>query len=447
MLSELHLHLYGCIRPEALLRHLAGCEKVRWQEYEEAMAAAYGEVPPVREIVERYRQGDAAAAAEFAGLFVFGDADAGDFGRFQAKFRLLVVASALGDRHGPPEAIRAEVAGFAAGVRADHVRHGVGYAEHRIMLGRGLDSPGERAVLDTLLAAYDRDGAGPAGPAERLALSLHRADPWAAWDRVREIALGPHGAVLTGVDFCHVEEGHPPKDVAEFFAEVRAFNDAHPERALAILYHVGESFRDKSLESAVRWVQEAAELGAHRLGHAIALGVDPGAYGPHTRTESAAERLDQIGYDLRHREGLRAAGVRVDPAALEEERARLAALPGDAVVTVSYDRDRLAEVRHRQDYAMSRVRATGAVVEVCPTSNRRIGGIADPAHHPVHRFLAAGLPVVVSSDDPGIFGTTLAAELDWVCEQTGGGAELREHLIRAARRARSEVLTGRVRAD
>ncbi|GAA1982629.1 hypothetical protein [Amycolatopsis minnesotensis] len=39
----------------------------------------------------------------------------------------------------------------------------------------------------------------------------------------------------------------------------------------------------------------------------------------------------------------------------------------------------------------------------------------------MHRFLSAGLPVVVSSDDPGIFGTTLAAELDWVCEQTGGG--------------------------
>jgi adenosine deaminase len=93
---------------------------------------------------------------------------------------------------------------------------------------------------------------------------------------------------------------------------------------------------------------------------------------------------------------------------------------------------------------MSRVAATGAVVEVCPTSNRRIGGIADPAHHPVHRFLDAGLPVVVSCDDPGVFGTTLPEELDWVCRHTGGGEELRRELVATAWRSRSEVLTGRV---
>jgi len=102
------------------------------------------------------------------------------------------------------------------------------------------------------------------------------------------------------------------------------------------------------------------------------------------------------------------------------------------VLDVVYDDARLAEVRRRQDYAIERVRASGAVVEVCPTSNRRIGGISDPAHHPVHRFLAAGLPVVVGADDPGVFGVTLAGELAWVCEVTGGGAGLRDQLLRSA---------------
>jgi hypothetical protein len=94
---------------------------------------------------------------------------------------------------------------------------------------------------------------------------------------------------------------------------------------------------------------------------------------------------------------------------------------------------------------MERVRSTGAVVEVCPTSNRRIGGIADAAHHPVHRFVAAGLPVVVSSDDPGIFGTTLEAELDWVCRNCDPDVSegLRERLVETAWNSRSEVLTGR----
>lgn len=438
MLAELHLHLYGCIRPTDLLRHLAARRRIRWGFYEEHMHAAYGAVPPVREVVERYRNGDPDAEAEFAGLFVFGDSDAGDFDRFQAKFNLLIAGSALADKRAALADIRTEVARFAAGIRADHARNSVRYAETRLLLGRTLAGPRDRAVLDTLLAAYD----SPDAPTtERLALSLSRKDPWAAWDRVQELALGPHGATITGLDFCFFEEGFPPKDKAEFFAAVREFNAAHPDRALAILYHVGESFRDKSLESAVRWVHEAAELGAHRLGHAIALGVDPEVFGAHTRTEHVDERRDQIAYDLAHADGLRAAGVPVNAAALEAERG---SLPADGTVSITYDAARLEEVRRRQDYAMSRIRAAGVVVEVCPTSNRRIGGITDPAHHPVHRFLDADLPVVVSSDDPGIFGTTLGDELDWVCRHAGGGAELREHLVETAWRSRSEVLTGRL---
>jgi adenosine deaminase len=436
VLADLHLHLYGCIRPADLLRHLSARERVRWDWYEEHMRVAYGTVPPIRDVVARYRRGDPEAEELFAALFVFGDGDAGNFDRFQAKFNLLIAGSALSDRATPVAGLEAEVAAFAAAIRADHARSAITYAETRLMLGPTLRGPRERAVLDTLLAGYGRDGA----TTERLALSLSRKDPWAGWDRVRELALGPHGATVTGIDFCHVEEGFPPKDKAEFFAAVRDFNAAHPDRALAILYHVGESFRDKSLESAVRWVQEIAELGANRLGHAIALGIDPAVFGPHTRTEPVEERRDQIAYDLAHRDGLRAAGVAVDEAALRAEQARL---PRAGTVPIAYDDARLEEVRRRQVYAMSRVRAAGAVVEVCPTSNRRIGGIVDPAHHPVHRFLAAGLSVVVASDDPGIFGTTLADELDWVCAQTGGGADLRQHLVETAWHSRSEVLTGR----
>jgi adenosine deaminase len=438
VLAELHLHLYGCIRPGDLLRHLAARDGVLWDWYEAKMLAAYGSVPPTRQIVERYRAGDAEAAALFAELFVFGDKDAGNFDRFQAKFSLLFAGSAF--PAGTPAEVAAEVAAFAAGIRADHLRHGVSYAEQRLMLSDGLDPPRARAVLDTLMPAWATRGTGVT---ERLALSLSRVDPWRDWERVRELALGPHGEVLTGVDFCYIEEGHPPKDKAEFFAAVRDFNAAHPERALAILYHVGESFRDKSLESAVRWVHEAAELGANRLGHAIALGVDPAVFGEHTRTEPVAERRDQIDYDLSHLDGLRAAGVAVDPAALREELTRLAPLPAEAPLAVGYDGARLDEIRRRQDYAMRRIRSIGAVVEVCPTSNRRIGSITDPAHHPVHRFLAAGLPVVISSDDPGIFGTTLAEELDWVCTHTGGGPDLRRELIATAWNSRSEILTGR----
>jgi len=314
------------------------------------------------------------------------------------------------------------------------VRQGIGHAELRILLGPDLREPVNATIIDALL--------GSLGPQQRLVLSLDRDDPWPGWERVRELVLEAHGETLVGIDFCGVEEGRPPKDFVALFSAVADFNASHPERALAILHHVGESFTDKSLESAVRWVHQAAEFGAHRLGHATALGIDPDLYGEHTRTESAAERVDQIDYDLTYAEGLARMGVHVDAAALRVERAALCVGEPDAVVAVANDRARLAEVRVRQRYAMQRVRATGAVVEVCPTSNLRIGGIDDPAHHPVHRFHAEGLPFVVSSDDPGIFATTLGEEIDWVCEQTNGRAELRDDLLRRAWSARSEALSG-----
>ena len=113
-------------------------------------------------------------------------------------------------------------------------------------------------------------------------------------------------------------------------------------------------------------------------------------------------------------------------------------------VDLVYDAARLSALRGRQDFAMDRVRRTGAIIEVCPTSNRRIGGIINPDHHPVHRFLAADLPVVVATDDPGIFGVRLAEEIDWVVAQCGLDDVARRGLIERAWRSRSEVLTGRV---
>jgi hypothetical protein len=443
-LAELHLHLYGTIRPRDLLDYITH-RQVAWDWYETAMHAAYGDCPPTQEIVQRHRAGDPDAAADFEAAFVFGDADAGNFDRFQAKFNLLTAGSEFmvlaGGDASAFDRLRDEVRWFLQAIRADHVKQGIGYAEQRMLVGGTIQGDMAHTALGDILEDF---AAGPEpSVTERLAVSIPRSNPWPMWEVVERLALGPTGESLTGVDFCFIEEGHPPADKAEFFAAVHDFNARHPERALAILYHVGESFRDKSLESSVRWVQQAAELGAHRLGHAIALGVDPACYGAHTRTESVRERRDQIAYDLLHAPELAAHGVIVDPVALVTEQRALEARADDDTVTHDYDDDRIDEVRRRQDYAMDRVTAAGAVVEVCPTSNRRIGDIADAAHHPVHRFLDRGVPVVVGSDDPGIFGTTLIDELDWVTAAAGLGEDGRRQLIANAWRYRSEVMVGR----
>ncbi|ONI76374.1 adenosine deaminase [Actinosynnema sp. ALI-1.44] len=49
-------------------------------------------------------------------------------------------------------------------------------------------------------------------------------------------------------------------------------------------------------------------------------------------------------------------------------------------------------------------------LEICPTSNLRTRAVAAAADHPLPTLLAAGVPVTLGTDDPGMFGTTLTAE-------------------------------------
>lgn len=451
-LAELHLHLGGCVSGETILDQLLRYERfIDLAQYENAYEQAYGIGSPVRALLQRCRAGEREARTEFARLFVFGDDDAGNFQRFQAKFDLIIAATAFrtgarGKKRDdlPPElAADDEIVRFTAAILGEQARQGIAYAEQRFFLSPDPRALGWPQFLRSFRAGLALAQASGPTPTLRLAASLPRVDPWPQWEAVQRLALDDGGEILTGIDFCFIEEGHPPSEKASFFASVLEHNQRHPSRALAILYHVGESFTDKSLESAVRWVQEAAELGAHRLGHAIALGIDPRALGIHERAEPARERIDQLRYDLAHADALEKHGVRVDRAAAAEELRRLQLGPADARVVHHYSDERLDEVRRRQDFAMARVRAAGAIIEVCPTSNRRIGGLTDPAHHPVHRFLAAKLPVVIASDDPGIFGVTLAQEIEWVTRHAALAPEEVQLLREATWRARSEVLTGR----
>ena len=447
-LAELHLHLHGTM-PASLFLDFVRDRPVDWRFYEAEYRRVYGVTPPIQDILRRHRRGDPAAARDFRRLFVYGDADAGAFARFQAKYNVLLDGTsfmALGADEGPGSPHFEELRFFLAGIIADQRREGIAYAEQRVDLETAQGAPPTPHLLRAVLRLYAEGAVAGPGFTPRAAVTLPRRDPWSHWPLVQELALGPHGAWLTGIDFCSVEEGHPPRDQRAFFAAVHDFNRRHPERALVILYHVGESFSDKSLESAVRWVQEAAEFGAHRLGHAIALGLDPAHFGAHERAETVAERRDQLRYDLAHAAGLCRHGVAVDLDGTRRELDALAALPAEATLTIPYDAARLREVRRRQDYALARVRASGAIVEVCPTSNRRIGGIADPAHHPVRRFLAHDLPFVIATDDPGIFGTGLREEIDWVIGAAGLPPEAFETLAARAWHYRSEILSGRERA-
>ncbi len=426
-LAELHVHFQQCIRPRDLLAHLAITKNIDWDWYEEAYLAAYGIESPARQLVERYRRGDMTVINEFNRVALFDDYDASNFSRFLAKSNLFWAGAY---RNEMQEDNEKELLTFAKAIRDDFINQNISYAEFRMS-----------ALEPALLKMFDTD---TTNLTMRLAISLNRENPWDEWEKVKEMVLGENGKSLTAIDFCKVEEGFPPKNMANFFNTVKEFNKLYPKRSLAILYHVGESFNDKSLQSAIRWVQEAAELGAHRLGHAIALGVDPAMYGEHTRRETVSERKDQISYDLKHQDGLRLFGINISVDELEAELQELNSLPHDSDIEIQYDKVGLEEICNRQGYAISCVRATGAIIEICPTSNMRIANIVDPIHHPIHRFIAEEMPVVVSTDDPGVFGITLAHELDWIRQQyTDDNRGIADLTSANSYRYRSEKLSGR----
>ena len=415
---ELHVHIGGCFYAEDLIRFGRGVyEQVDWTSFCDRYEHAYGERPDVLRLYRDALSESPGGAAAFRRHFVYTPEDGPDFHRFLAKFQFFLCLA----RHYAAVGRESEL--FAAAVER-HRSEGLQYVEYRAMDNRGVGNPEGFLSFHRVIAEIIRRASGR-GFTARYVISLPRWEPLEAYGLVQRLLDESPELVDTvvGLDFCHVEEGFPPKSARPLFDEVAADNGRRPGRALEIVYHVGESFYDKSLESAVRWCHEAAGLGARRLGHCLSLGLDP-ALAVRRRPcaheeEPVSERLDQIGYDIAHAGSLRRYGVGVDEQALERERSELRRKEAGDLVSRPYDEGRLEEIRKRQRFALDAVAKSGAVIETCPTSNLCIGGVPDPEAHPVRRFLESGVNLVVAADDPGIFDSPLAAEVDWVLRHSG----------------------------
>ena len=268
---ELHVHIGGCFYAEDLIRFGRDVyEEVDWSPFVEGYEQAYGERPDVLRLYREALSGSRGAAAAFRRHFVYTPADGPDFHRFLAKFQFFVCLA----RHFASAGRQSEL--IAAAVER-HRCEGLDYVEYRAMDGRGASDDPQRFLSFHRGNAEVIRRASGRGFTARYVISLPRWEPLEAYALVQRLLdESPELAdTVIGLDFCHVEEGFPPKSAKPLLEQVAADNERRPGRALEILYHVGESFYDKSLESAVRWCHEAAELGARRLGHCLALGLDP----------------------------------------------------------------------------------------------------------------------------------------------------------------------------
>ena len=73
-----------------------------------------------------------------------------------------------------------------------------------------------------------------------------------------------------------------------------------------------------------------------------------------------------------------------------------------------------------QDPALLRhLRDRGIPLEICISSNVGTGAVPSLAAHPVRRIYDAGVPIVLNSDDPAMFGTTLTHEYELARDRFG----------------------------
>lgn len=420
---ELHLHVLGAYYAEDVLELGKDVyQQGAWDEYhyEDTYQALFGVRPDPKAIFEEALSKGDEGLELIKRWHVYTEEDGGDFARWEAKFNFFMgIWTRYRDIGG-----QADVTLLQRMIDR-YWKQRLDYIEYRC--GTGIDI--ENFLYFHHLCARLLQEASDEHRTARYILSLQRWAPLQAYANVQRLFAEYPELIPTivGIDFAGVEQGFPPKNLRPLFEQVARDNQRSPERALDIVYHVGEEFFDKSVESAIRWCHAIAEMGALRLGHAIALGLDPDVATqrrPHAHVcESASERLDQIDYDLRHQGELRAYNVAIDEQALLAERAALQQMQPEEQIERHYSPSRLDEIRRRQQFVLDRLIQRGTVIECCPTSNLRIGGVPDAKHHPVHRFLASNVNLVICSDDPGNFDVTLASEIDWVLQQTRMSAD------------------------
>lgn len=77
-------------------------------------------------------------------------------------------------------------------------------------------------------------------------------------------------------------------------------------------------------------------------------------------------------------------------------------------------------IRAIDDPALMRhLRDSNVPLEICISSNVATGAVRSLAEHPVRRLYDAGVPIVLNTDDPGLFGTTLEREYDLAAREFG----------------------------
>ncbi len=162
--------------------------------------------------------------------------------------------------------------------------------------------------------------------------------------------------LIKGVDSAGEEINFEPTKHAAAFECAR-------KAGLGVVCHAGESYA--YLEDGIKMIEDALDvLGAKRIGHGLAAGVDP------------SKLLGKS--DLR----------------------------GDI-----YDKKRIKRIAERQGNLRERLKKEDILIEACPSSNLQTGNVPSPEEHPLKEFLADGVPVAICTDNRWISHAKLSWEI------------------------------------
>lgn len=399
--EEHHLHLYGCLDAEDLWEigktAQQTCEsRLDWYALE--FEKAYGRRPDWQAYWSHENGLELLSNDYYVG-------EGSDFSRFQASFNLVIaLCKIIPDSTMVIRKVLSKLAG-----------QGLRYAELRFVIPQEFDDHQVELYLGTMADEVANFGSDYGTFEARLALSLPREEGATVptYQKLRKWldANKDRAYAFTAVDLAFYEENDPPKNKFDFINLVQKDNKK-TLNPLAILYHVGESFRTISLASSVRWVQQVASRSVTRIGHAISLGVEPTAYEGQLVLENVLERKDHLNWLIDNENWLREFGYTFDGLETKHELAELEAVDSLKKETIVYDRSYLEEIRRLQDAVLAGIHADfRSVIETCPTSNMRILGLGKWEYLPVKRFAESGISLCVSSDDPGVFQTNLHKEV------------------------------------
>ncbi len=377
---ELHLHLHGCVESEDLWKigkdgHRDNQDRLAW--YSSEFHKAWGYKPDVNayfnsndgfELLKRDYE-----LKEYV-----------NFHQFQAKFNLLIALLPIT----PTDANLIEL------VLRKQAASGLKYGEYRITIPIGFSERDVHCYLGTISNAFSNMATELAPFVPRAVISITRDNEHTLriyrWIKDWQDSNPKLTKFLVGIDFGSYEESSPPSTKATFCKTVLEDNMVSPANALAILYHVGESFITIGQEQSIKWVGEAAKMGCHRLGHCLALGARP-------------------------------------------SKIRNVELSGESEDSLKSLQKKTSEI----------LKEKNTVIESCPTSNLYIAGIQSPNDHPLPWFIEENLNVVVSSDDPGLLGISLSHEERFCIDELAITERQLKKMNELAANSKSEILSGR----